>query len=693
MTTTSLRNVVPPPRRSAFFSYVLSICAVAPVVVFVLLLTGRGFSDSIPESGGPAVWLMAIMAIIVELRPILTPGSRYSLTAMISLSFVMAILITWGFIPALVVQTIVAILVFGGMGAPVWRIGFNAAQFALALSASQLVLLMFDLSGTEFIAGAAGLGTFLLAGLAWFFTSHVLVGCAWSLRFAQPWWRALTSSFGYEAVVHCALLGLAPILAVAAAVNPWLVVLAAVPIFAVSRMARLSADRERMALTDGLTLTPNRKGFQQLAGDTLAQMADSRFRMAVVVCDIDNFASVNNALGHGVGDRMLNELSRRFQQHCSGPGTVVARIGGDEFAFLFSEIDSVQDAYTAASSIQTALQEQVWLDEVCIDVSGTIGIACYPDHGDDFDDLFRRANVAMAEAKERGSGIAVYTPESDNHSPERLSLLGDLRRALETEALPGIELYYQPQIDLKHGDVVGVEALFRYRHPTQGPIDPSDLIALAEHSAVMRVLTYRVIEECVAQLSRWLADGLRLRASINVSVRDLHATDFCDYLFERLEVHEVPAELIRLEITEGALMADPRRVVTTLKRLERGGVSLSLDDFGTGFSSMQHLRRLQVSEVKIDKSFVLGMRHDTESVAIVRSIIELGRSLNLHVVAEGVEDEATWRQLIGLKCPSAQGWFHARPMPPAALAEWMVRYRPPELRVAEQQTSMVTKPQ
>jgi EAL domain-containing protein (putative c-di-GMP-specific phosphodiesterase class I) len=274
--------------------------------------------------------------------------------------------------------------------------------------------------------------------------------------------------------------------------------------------------------------------------------------------------------------------------------------------------------------------------------------------------------------------VAVYAPESDHNSPERLSLLADLRRALENPSATEIAFYYQPQVELATGEVIGVEALLRWHHPDRGLVDPEELIRVAEHSAVMRLLTLRVVDDVVAQLAKWSADGLTLRSAINVSVRDLHTGEIVDRLAERLVHHGVGAGQIQLEITEGALMADPRRVLTTLRRLDRLGIALSLDDFGTGYSSMQHLRRLPLAEVKIDRSFVLGMADDSDDEAIVRSIIELSGALGLRVVAEGVEDERTFRLLAAAGCDVAQGWFYARPMPADQLASWLSRYRPPQ---------------
>ena len=237
-------------------------------------------------------------------------------------------------------------------------------------------------------------------------------------------------------------------------------------------------------------------------------------------------------------------------------------------------------------------------------------------------------------------------------------------------------MYYQPQIAIATGEVVGVEALLRWRHPRRGMVDPGELIQVAEQSAVMRLLTRRVVDDVVEQLAKWSAAGLTLRAALNVSVRDLHTGEIADQIADRLARYGVPPQRLQVEITEGALMADPRRVLASITQLHRIGVGIALDDFGTGYSSLQHLRRLPLSEVKVDRSFVLGMADDPDDAAIVRSMIELAGALGLRVVAEGVEDERTWRLLHAAGCDVAQGWFHARPMPAEDLVAWLSRYRP-----------------
>jgi EAL domain-containing protein (putative c-di-GMP-specific phosphodiesterase class I) len=312
------------------------------------------------------------------------------------------------------------------------------------------------------------------------------------------------------------------------------------------------------------------------------------------------------------------------------------------------------------------------MDGLPLDVSGSIGVALYPEHGRDFATLMRHADVAMYEAKRRGGTVAVYTVDSDRNSAERLSLLADLRRALvEPAHADEISVHYQPQVCISTGDIVGVEALLRWRHPTRGLVEAEEAIRVAEHSVVMQLLTRHILDEVTAQLARWNGAGLVLRASVNVSVRDLDSPEIVDYLAKRLIQTGVSAGQLDLEITEGALMADPHRAEDTARGLARLGVGLSLDDFGTGYSSLQHLRRLPLTEVKIDRSFVQTMSTDPDDEAIVRSIIELAGALGLRVVAEGVENEQTRQMLVEARCDLGQGWLYGRPMPAEQLVHFL----------------------
>ncbi len=518
------------------------------------------------------------------------------------------------------------------------------------------------------------------------------------LRFGGGWWRLLRRTGPYEALSTGALLLLGPVLAAAAYRGPALIPFVLVPLYAVNRMARLSRDQERLARLDPLTGLLGRKGLESELAEQLSIHAEAGSRthedtqarvraaggpggggrFALLLLDLDRFKHVNDALGHGVGDRLLVAVGKRLSAAVRPPN-LVARLGGDEFAVVLPALGDLGEAYAWAVQLSQVLVEPVVLDGLPLDVGGSIGVAVYPDHGTDVATLLSHADVAMYDAKTRGDGVALYAPEADHSSPERLSLLADLRRALDAPDSTEIVFFYQPQVDIESGEVIGVEALLRWDHPELGPIDPEELIRVAEYSAVMRLLTLRVIDDVVAQLGTWAEAGVRMRASLNVSVRDLHTTEVVDRLAERLREHGVVADQIQLEITEGALMADPRRVLNTLRGLDQLGVALSLDDFGTGYSSLQHLRRLPLAEVKIDRSFVLGMASDPDDEAIVRSIIELAGALGLRVVAEGVEDARTLRLLAASGCHAAQGWFYGHPMPASEVVPWLSRHRPGQI--------------
>lgn len=684
MESTALRNSAPPRHRRVFVGYVTGVVMVA-VSAFAAVLPKLAASlPSMPLT----FWLMLALAVVVDCRPMPPPGRhRQSSAVSTSLCFSFAVLLSWGLGPALLVSSLAALVLSVRLRAAPWRGAFNAAQYGIAFLVADLVLAARDAPGV-----GNDLDDLLVvfgAAAAWFAVSYLLVGTAVWLRFRYGA-RALLAPLGYEVLATGALLMLAPVLVAASGVNPWLTLLVLLPLYAVYRTARLAADRERSALVDPLTGLANRKGLQLRVDEEILvrrdHAGDGRLGPVLLVLDLDRFKEVNDALGHGVGDRLLVEAGRRLTAGLPDD-VLVARLGGDEFAVVLSEVSGAEVARAFGEKVAAVLAGPVYLDGMPVEVACSIGAAIHPLQGTDFDELLRHADVAMYEAKSRNDAVALYAPEADHNSAARLSLLGDLRRTLERPDRPELGelgVFYQPQVDTVSGEVVAVEALLRWRHPEHGLVGPEEVIRAAEHTPVMRLLTYRVIDEVVSQLARWGRSGLELRAAINVSVRDLHTSDVVDHLAAQLERHGVRPDQIQLEITEGALMADPRRVLATLRQLDRLGVALSLDDFGTGYSSMLHLRRLPLSEVKIDRSFVKGMAADDDDAAVVRSIIELARALGLRVVAEGVEDERTWRRLSGLGCQIAQGWFHARPMPAPELTSWLARYRPPRLAPARE---------
>ena len=289
----------------------------------------------------------------------------------------------------------------------------------------------------------------------------------------------------------------------------------------------------------------------------------------------------------------------------------------------------------------------------------------------------------MYVAKERGTGVQVYSTEIDRHSTARLGMLAELRTALEQREL---ELHYQPKADLRTGDVVGVEALLRWRHPTRGLVLPDEFLPLAEQTGLMRGITKFVLDEALQQLSVWWRQGIRVHCAVNVSARDLYDRGFADLLKSRIEQYDVPPRALMIEVTESSLMADPSRAASTLLSLAGLGVGVSLDDFGTGYSSLVHLKRLPVSEVKIDRSFVMRMDVNEDDAAIVRSIIDLAGALGLRTVAEGVETRDAWDRLAVYGCDAAQGWYLAKAMPADGRHRLAARRPPRRPRLGEQMT-------
>jgi diguanylate cyclase (GGDEF)-like protein len=677
MESEALRNSVPPSRSLPFFTLVGSVVAGGAAVAALSL-------SQLPDTGLPVeFWLMAALATFADARPFTPPGRRQTLAVFPSVCLTFAILLAWGLGPAILVQAAAVAVSSWRMRHAAWRAVFNVGQYTLAFGAADLVLRAGGLRpypAAELLSVGA-VATVVVAAAAWFAVKYGTVTVALRLRFGGPWWPLFRRALVWESLTYGALLLLSPVLVAAAATSPALVPLVVVPLYAVYRMARLAEEQEALTRRDPLTGLANRPALVVAIADQMTVHADlaargepgSRF--GLLLLDLDRFKNVNDALGHEVGDRLLVEVGIRLRT-AVGPDDLVVRLGGDEFAVLAPHLSGTADARALAGKVAAALAEPVRLDGLPLDVTGSIGVAVYPEHGDEVATLVRRADVAMYDAKHRSAPVAVYSPESDHHSPQRLALLADLRTALQTPGADGVVMYYQPQIAVKSGEVVGAEALLRWRHPTRGTVSPDDVIKVAEHTAVMRLLTLRIVDDVVEQLAKWSAAGVQVRASVNVSIRDLHTGEVAERLAHLLRRYSVPAQLLQVEITEGALMADPRRALATMAALDRLGVAISLDDFGTGYSSLQHLRRLPLAEVKVDRSFVRGMSTDPDDAAIVSSIVELAGALGLRVVAEGVEDEPTWRRLVDTGCHVAQGWFYARPMPGDELVGWLARYRP-----------------
>jgi len=421
------------------------------------------------------------------------------------------------------------------------------------------------------------------------------------------------------------------------------------------------------ALHDGLTGLPNRTLLRDRTDQAIRQADRELVPAALALLDLDRFKEVNDTLGHHYGDQLLVQVGQRLQAALRAVDTV-ARLGGDEFAVLLPRIETAEGAVTVARKLQATLQEPFLLEGLSLDVEASIGVALYPEHGSDPDELLQHADIAMYVAKETHAGFVVFDPTQDQHSPRRLALLGELRRAIESEQLV---LHYQPKVDTHTGQVVGVEALVRWQHPEHGLIPPGEFIPLAERTGLIGPLTHYVLDAALRQCRQWQQTGHELSVAVNISARRLLDLDFPDEVAGLLASLEVPARLLVVEITESAIMADPTHALQILGRLNQMGVQVAIDDFGTGYSSMAYLKTLPVHELKVDRSFVAQMTSDSRDAVIVHSTIDLGRNLGLRVVAEGVEDSLTLQHLDLLGCHAVQGYHISRPVPPDDLINWL----------------------
>jgi diguanylate cyclase (GGDEF)-like protein len=435
-----------------------------------------------------------------------------------------------------------------------------------------------------------------------------------------------------------------------------------------SKALRHQAEvNEHQALHDSLTDLPNRTLFHDRVHQALTSARREHVPVAVMIMDLDRFKEVNDTLGHASGDELLKQVGLRLSESLRESDTV-ARLGGDEFGVLLPKVVDAEAAVAVARKLRTTLEEPFTIHGLALQMEASVGIALYPDHGGDVQSLLQRADVAMYVAKEHPAGCEVYTRERDDYSPDRLTLLTELRRAIDRGELV---LHYQPKADLRTGEIHGVEALVRWLHPERGMIPPDEFIPPAQKTGVIGPLTMFVLDEALRQCRTWSLQGLELCVAVNLSTRNLLDLHLPEAVGELLARWEIPARLLELEITESTILADPVRAMQILSRLDEMGIRLAIDDFGTGYSSLAYLKRLPVDELKIDKSFILGMDESENDEVIVRSTIDLGRNLGLRVVAEGVESAKAWSRLSQLGCNTAQGYYLSRPVPADELTQWL----------------------
>ena len=438
------------------------------------------------------------------------------------------------------------------------------------------------------------------------------------------------------------------------------------------RTSELAAANEELAyqaLHDFLTDIPNRTLLSDRLQQAILAAKRENQSVALMMMDLDRFKEINDTMGHHSGDLVLQAVASRLRSTLRQSDTA-ARLGGDEFAVVLPGIHDKETAVLLAQKILQAVQAPLILEGRSIDIGMSLGIALYPDQGEDAGMLMQRADMAMYAAKRSKSGYAFYDAEADRYSLDRLALKGELRHAISHDELV---LYYQPKIDFSSDRISGVEALVRWQHPKHGLMLPDDFIPLAEATGLIKPLTAWVLHQALRQCAEWHCRGLSVTMAVNISATSLLDLQLPEIVAQALkETGTVPAWL-ELEITETAVMKEPALAIDAINKLNNMGIRLAIDDFGTGYSSMAYLQKLLVTQIKIDKSFVMQMNSNENDAIIVRSLIGLGHSLGLMVVAEGVESKEVWDQLKALGCDYAQGYCMGRPIPQEKMWDWLAQ--------------------
>jgi diguanylate cyclase (GGDEF)-like protein len=425
---------------------------------------------------------------------------------------------------------------------------------------------------------------------------------------------------------------------------------------------------EHRAMHDFLTGLPNRALLQDRLQQAVLTGQREGKPLAFLMMDLDRFKKINDSFGHQIGDLLLKKVGKRMSGVLRKTDTL-ARLGGDEFALVLPAADAEQAKRTAHKLLKS-LKDPFIVDNHTLQIGTSIGVAMFPEHGEDIGRLLHRADVAMYVAKKTGTGLSLFQPEYDQYHSEYYVLSRDLKNALDGEEL---FVYFQPKVDMKTGGVSGVEGLLRWHHPKYGFIPPDKIIPLAETLGLIKPLTLLVLKSVFHHYGEWHRDGIdsEMCISVNLSRHNLQDLDFPGEVDDLLKTLDVEPSRIVFEITEGAVMADPEHVLPTLQQLTSMGIRISVDDFGTGFSSLAYLNKMPLYEIKIDKSFVMNMETNANDSSIVRSSIQLAHNFGLSVVAEGVECQNTWALLEGFGCDSVQGYHLCRPLPAQEFKDWL----------------------
>jgi diguanylate cyclase (GGDEF)-like protein len=646
----------------------------------VVLSVVRLSPEALQAMGEPLLMIAAVI-VISELRPIVMTrliGNPVS----ISLAFVFATMYLWGLYPAVLLYAGSVLLSEFIQRKPPWKFLFNVGQYTCSMAAAWAVLHLAGVRPSPFDPHT-GLSA---SDLWWIVTSWIvyhLVNLALVAGLAEDgestWWEDFSDQFWFYTFATLAVLALSPLIAIVAVATPYswtLLPLLLLPLLAVQKTAEMSRKQEHQALHDPLTGLPNRLLLTDRIEQALVRSGRTEGSVLVMFLDLDLFKVVNDSLGHHAGDALLIDVARRLQSAVR-PGDTLARFGGDEFVIVCDGI-AADEVTTVPERISASLMQPFASLEREVTVSASIGVALATDTSD-AQTLIRDADVAMYRAKERGRNqVVLFHQVMHQEADERLQDSVGLRRALDRDEF---RLHYQPVVEVATGQTIGMEAMIRWQDPHRGLLDAGTFIPAAEETGLIVPIGYWVIDTAIAQVQSWrtkIPQASHLWVAVNISSRQLLAPGLVDHLGRTLQETGVPASAVHLEITESALMSDLSAVVERLAALRSLGLRLAIDDFGTGYSSLAYLKRLPVTTVKIDRSFVngLGGAEDAFDRPIVDAIIKMAQSLHLDVVAEGVETREQLVTLQALGTRAAQGFLWSPPLPEQEVPDWITAHVP-----------------
>jgi diguanylate cyclase (GGDEF)-like protein len=641
------------------------VAAVAVVGLALLTAFAIGGAAEVLDDIDGLMLLLGLAILVAELFPVEIPDGDGEVS--FSTTFAFALLLTDGVAAVVIVHGLALAIAEAVRRRPFERLVFNVAQYAICWSVAGGLLVALtgalpDENGLQYLelqylpALFASAAAFIVLNTAFADTPAALS------RGVSPW-LMIRGDLLQNAWWTVVLVALVPGILVAADYSLWLLPLIGLPLVAIQLGSRQAVLNEHEARHDRVTGLSNREDVARVLERALHRADRQGWQVGVLMIGLERFKEINETLGHRRGDLVLAEVAKRLSD-VTGPSDVAARLGGDEFALILGRVSGVGECVSIAERALASLAAPVMIRGVELDVGATAGVACHPGHGETFDALLRHADVARSRANAAHRPAVVYSADFDEHGVERLTLISELGTAIDADEL---ELVFQPQIELETGRLRAVEALVRWPHPERGELSPEAFIEPAEHTGVIRRLTLWVIQSALAQSERWRAAGLDLRVAVNLSVRSI-TPDLPRDLAIILDGHD--PDRLELEITETVGMVDAEGSLAVLEQLTALGVRLSVDDFGTGFSSLAYLKQLPVSAIKIDRSFVMEMDSEASDRAIVRSTVDLARHLGMEVVAEGVESEAAMAELRALGCHLAQGFAISPPLGAQALADW-----------------------